>query len=361
MSQNIQRAGSAPILDFQGVVKRFHVRQTWTRRAVVTALNGLSFRVEAGRTVALVGESGCGKSTAGRILLGLMEADDGAIYFQGAVLREVLARAPDTYRRAVQIVFQNPLASFNPMLNIGATLADAMRLRKELNTAQRRAEIVRLLEVVGLDGSYAQRYPADMSGGQLQRVSVARALASNPKVIFLDEPTSALDMSIRGQIVNLLQDLQAEYNIAYVLVSHDLTVVRAMAHYIHVMYLGEVVEEGPVDTILENPRHPYTQALLSATLLGRIDGEQIAPAAQVRGEVLQLPPDYHGCKLTRRCPMELPACREFAQRLEAVSAGHYARCWRVTSEGETHTESSLGGESAGEEYAQKKAEQGEAS
>jgi oligopeptide/dipeptide ABC transporter ATP-binding protein len=340
MSQYVQQSGGAPLLDFRGIVKRFQVRQTWTHRITVTALNGLSFRVEPGRTVALVGESGCGKSTAGRILLGLMEADDGAIYFQGTELNVVLARSPETYRRAVQIVFQNPLASFNPMLSIGATLTDAMRLRRELSAAQRQAEIVRLLEVVGLDGGYAHRYPAEMSGGQLQRVSIARALASNPKVIFLDEPTSALDMSIRGQIVNLLLDLQAKYNLAYVLVSHDLTVVRAMAHYVLVMYLGEVVEEGPVSTILESPQHPYTQALLSATLLGHLGGARRGPAAQVRGEVLQLSPDYQGCKLTRRCPLESQHCREVSQHLEAVSADHYVRCWRVTFEDKTEAESS---------------------
>jgi ABC-type oligopeptide transport system ATPase subunit len=246
----------APLLEARELTKRFQVRQSWTERISVTAVDRLSFRAEAGRTIALVGESGCGKTTVGKLVLGLMKPDQGAVYFRGRTLEEWAARAPSEYRRAVQMVFQNPLSSFNPMLSIGATLVDSMRLRSDLNRSARRDEAARLLERVGLPKEYAERFPSEMSGGQLQRVGVARALAPNPRMIFLDEPTSALDMSVRGQIMNLLLDLQSEYGLTYLLVSHDLRVVRAMAHYVHVMYLGQVVEEGPVEQVLTHPQHP---------------------------------------------------------------------------------------------------------
>ncbi|MBW7883918.1 MAG: ATP-binding cassette domain-containing protein [Caldilineaceae bacterium] len=332
-----------PILNLQGIAKRFQVRQSWTQRTSVIAVDDVTFQVIRGRTVALVGESGCGKSTVGKILLGLLEPDAGEISFQGRTLSSVTRETPEQFRRAVQMVFQNPLASFNPMLSIGDTLVDAMRLRHDLSQAAKQEEAVRLLEVVGLESDFMRRYPPDMSGGQLQRVSVARALATAPSVIFLDEPTSALDMSVRGQIVNLLLELQSTLDLAYVLVSHDLDVVRALAHYVLVMYLGQVVEEGPVDDVLSRPLHPYTQGLLSATLLGRAAREQGRPVVRVRGEVLQLSPDYTGCKLTRRCPFELERCRQEPQALQTLSmAGtdQRVRCWRAQEiqQGQASTE-----------------------
>jgi len=232
------------------------------------------------------------------------------------------------YLRAVQMVFQNPLASFNPMLTIGATLLDALRLRPKLDQAARQSEVARLLQRVGLERDFAQRYPSDMSGGQLQRVGVARALASQPKLLFLDEPTSALDMSVRGQIINLLLSLQRDEHLAYLLVSHDLSVVRIMAHTVLVMYLGQVVEEGPAVRVLSQPRHPYTQGLLAATRLGQLQADTSQRPLRVRGEVLQLPPKYRGCKLTRRCPFEVTRCQQEPQSLESVDVDHRVRCWR---------------------------------
>lgn len=329
MATDSSSLGAEPILNLQGIAKRFQVRQSWTRHASVMAVDDVTFQVVRGRTVALVGESGCGKSTVGKILLGLVEPDSGEISFSGRPLSSVMRETPEQYRRAVQMVFQNPLTSFNPMLTIGDTLVDSMRLRRDLSQAALQAEAVRLLEVVGLNRDYVRRYPPDMSGGQLQRVSVARALATAPGVIFLDEPTSALDMSVRGQIVNLLLDLQARLDLAYVLVSHDLDVVRALAHYVLVMYLGQVVEEGPVDVVLSQPLHPYTQGLLAATLLGRAARALGQPVVRVRGEVLQLAPDYLGCKLTRRCPFELERCRQESQTLSLAVEDHRVRCWRA--------------------------------
>lgn len=325
----VESAGNnIPLVEAQNLTKRFMVRQSWTRHVVVTAVDGLTFRVEPGRTMALVGESGCGKTTVGKLLLGLMKQDGGVISFRGRPLAHWTSQAPAEYRRAVQMVFQNPLASFDPMMSINASLLDSMRLRVDLDRDARRREAIRLLERVGLEKDFAKRYPSEMSGGQLQRVGVARALAPDPRVVFLDEPTSALDMSIQGQIINLLLDLQVEYGLAYVLVSHDLRVIRAMAHYVLVMYLGQVVEEGSVADVLMHPLHPYTRGLLAATLVGRLDLEQ-RRKVRVRGEVLQLPADYKGCKLTRRCPFELDRCRRDPQELEMVLPGHQVRCWRA--------------------------------
>jgi peptide/nickel transport system ATP-binding protein len=325
----VESAGNnAALLEAQNLTKHFLVRQSWTRRVVVTAVDGLTFRVEPGRTIALVGESGCGKTTVGKLLLGLMKQDGGVISFRGRPLAHWTSQAPAEYRRAVQMVFQNPLASFDPMLSINASLLDSMRLRGDLDRDARRREAIRLLERVGLEKDFAKRYPSEMSGGQLQRVGVARALAPDPRVVFLDEPTSALDMSIQGQIINLLLDLQVEYGLAYILVSHDLRVIRAMAHYVLVMYLGQVVEEGSVADVLMHPLHPYTRGLLAATLVGRLNLEQ-RRKVRVRGEVLQLPADYKGCKLTRRCPFELDRCRRDPQELEMVLPSHQVRCWRA--------------------------------
>jgi oligopeptide/dipeptide ABC transporter ATP-binding protein len=317
------------LLEALDLVKRFDVRQSWTRRAVVTAVEGVSFQVEAGSTVALVGESGCGKTTLGKLLLGILEPDDGMVRFRDGTLSQFGPQELLDYRRAVQMVFQNPLASFNPMMSIEATLMDAMRLRHDLDHKARRKEVMRLLQRVGLETDFAGRYPSEMSGGQLQRVGVARALAPNPRVIFLDEPTSALDMSVRGRIINLLLDLQAEDGLAYVLVAHDLRVVRAMAHYMLVMYLGQVMEEGPVDEVLTRPLHPYTQSLLAATLVGILDRVEERRRVRVSGEVLQLPPGYRGCKLYRRCPFAQSRCQEEPQMLEEVAPNHAVRCWRA--------------------------------
>jgi oligopeptide/dipeptide ABC transporter ATP-binding protein len=330
------------IFEARDLIKRYKVRQSWTRRTVVTAVDQVSFTPQPGQTVAIVGESGCGKTTVGKLLLGLVQPDGGEVFFRGRPILHAGAEARLEYRRAVQMVFQNPIAAFNPMMTIGESLVDAMRLRRDLGPEQRRAEAVRLLQRVGLDPAYDRRYPSEMSGGQLQRVGIARALAPDPRLVFLDEPTSALDMSVRGQIINLLLDLQAEYGLGYVLISHDLRVVRAMAHYVLVMYLGQVVEEGPASGVLEHPLHPYTKGLLAATLVGqRPGGEPIEEpsgeasgasdrrAARVRGEVLQLPADYRACKLVRRCPFEKERCSQEPQVLEAFEPGHLARCWRV--------------------------------
>ena len=329
MSTGMSPSTAVALIEARDLTKRFLVRQSMTRHVVVTAVTRLSFRAESGRTIALVGESGCGKSTVGKLLLGLMKPDEGTVLYRGQRLDQWASNGQTEYRRAVQMVFQNPLAAFDPMMSVDASLRDAMRLRRDLDRGARAREARRLLERVGLGRDFVGRYPSEMSGGQLQRVGVARALASNPEAVFLDEPTSALDMSIQGQIINLLLDVQKEHSLAYVLVSHDLRVIRAMAHYILVMYLGQVVEEGPVDDVLRRPLHPYTPGLLAATLVGRGRPSEQTRKVRVRGEVLQLPPDYRGCKLTGRCQFEQGRCRQEHQRLEEILPQHRVRCWRA--------------------------------
>jgi oligopeptide/dipeptide ABC transporter ATP-binding protein len=321
------------LLEAQGLTKRFRVRQSWTKRIVVTAVDDVSFQMQAGRTVAVVGESGCGKTTLGKLFLGLLPPDEGVVYFRGRSVPDWVSEEPSGYRRAVQMVFQNPLAAFNPMMTIGATLTDAMRLRKDLGQQEKRLEARQLLNRVGLETDYTRRFPSEMSGGQLQRVGIARALAPNPQVVFLDEPTSALDMSVRGQILNLLLDLQREEGLAYLLVAHDVRAVRAIAHYLLVMYLGQVVEEGPAEEVLSRPLHPYTRGLLAATLVGFRDQVQEIRRLRVSGEVLQLPPGYVGCKLYRRCPLAQDRCQEEPQALQQVDSNHAVRCWRALDNG----------------------------
>ncbi|NMC13178.1 MAG: ATP-binding cassette domain-containing protein [Chloroflexi bacterium] len=318
-----------PVLEAQSLIKKYRIRQSLTNRITITAVNGISFSVEAGETVALVGESGCGKTTVGKMLLGLLEPDNGIVFFNGLSLTEYKTKLRNEFRRGVQMVFQNPITSFNPMMSIGNTLIDSMRLRDDLSQTEKREEAIRLLQRVGLDPDYAKRRPSEMSGGQLQRVGVARALTTNPKVIFLDEPTSALDMSMRGQIINLLLDIQAELGLVYVLVSHDLRVVRAMAHYMLVIYLGQVMEEGTVEDIIQNPLHPYTKGLLAATLVGHVGETETKQRVRVHGEVLQLPADFHGCNLIQRCPFEKQRCRTELQTLEEVIPGRKVRCWQA--------------------------------
>lgn len=317
------------LLEVEGLVKTYSVRQGLLRRGWLTAVSGVSFHVQRGETLALVGESGCGKSTIGKCILRLINPDQGRIRFQGQAIQQLSPAQFRPYRKHMQMVFQDPLGSFNPMMKISRTLLDPLRLRDDLTESQRRAEVIRLLEHVRLDKKFANLYPRQMSGGQLQRVGIARALASRPELVFLDEPTSALDMSIRGQIVNLLLDLQQEDNLSYVLVTHDLRLVRSMANRVLVMYLGQVVEEGRVENIFTQPLHPYTRGLLAATLVGQNRAHRRRDTIQLKGEVLATAPDYQGCRLYARCPLAQARCASEPQDLRELAPGHWVRCWQA--------------------------------
>lgn len=317
------------LLEVENLVKSYSVRRGLMRREKFTAVSGVSFQVKRGETLALVGESGCGKSTVGKCILRLVEPDGGVIRFKGQEIQGLSQREFKPYRKHIQMVFQDPLGSFNPMMKVRRTLLDPLRLRPDLNEAERRAEVASLLEHIRLEKNFADLYPRQMSGGQLQRVGIARAIASQPELVFLDEPTSALDMSIRGQIVNLLLDLQQAHNLSYVLVTHDLRLVQAMADRVIVMYLGEIVEEGYAEEIFARPMHPYTQGLLSAALLGQDKSHHLDDSIQLKGEVLAMSSAYQGCKLYKRCPFARPRCAEEPQTLTEIMPNRQVRCWRA--------------------------------
>jgi oligopeptide/dipeptide ABC transporter ATP-binding protein len=294
-----------------GLVKHFPVaRGLFGRaRAFVKAVDGVSLAVDAGRTLAVVGESGCGKSTLARLLLRLIEPDAGTLELDGQDLRQLDERSLLQARSRIQMVFQDPYGSLNPRMSAGDALAEPLRLHGVGTAADRGARVRRLLDQVGLPAAAARRFPHEFSGGQRQRLAIARALAAGPRVVVCDEPVSALDVSIQAQILNLLADLQAELGLAYVFISHDLAVVRQVADEVAVMYLGRVVEQGAASAVFARPRHPYTRALLAAA--PQPDPRRRAAAeALPPGDVpspLAPPP---GCHFHTRCPHADAQCRE---------------------------------------------------
>jgi oligopeptide transport system ATP-binding protein len=315
------------LLEVEGLVRHFPVRTGLFGRAVgaVRAVDGVSFAVGAGRTFAIVGESGCGKSTVARLLLRLIEPDAGRITLDGADLRAAEGAALRAVRGRIQLVFQDPYGSLNPRMTAGDTLAEPLLLHTTLSAPQRAGRVAELLALVGLRADAGRRHPHEFSGGQRQRLAIARALAAGPKVIVCDEPVSALDVSIQAQILNLLSDLQRRFGLAYVFISHDLAVVRQIATDVGVMYLGRLVETGPAAAVFEAPRHPYTQALLSAVPVpdpaarGRepaIGGDPPSPLA---------PPG--GCSFHTRCPHADAHCRAEAPALQARPEGAAVACW----------------------------------
>jgi oligopeptide/dipeptide ABC transporter ATP-binding protein len=317
------------VLVVEDAVKTFMVRRRSLKRVHLFALDHAALTVRKGETVGLVGESGSGKSTLGRAVLNLVKLDAGKIIFNEQEIQDLKEQEFRALRRKLQMVFQNPVTSFNPMMTVGQTLLDALRLVPELSAGEKKRRVVDLLDQVQLDERFAALHPYEMSGGQLQRVALARALAPGPEFIFLDEPTAALDMSIRGQIVNLLLQLQRHSNLSFIFVSHDLRVVRYIADRVYVMYLGEVVEAGSKRQVFEAPGHPYTRALLAATLIGRADRKSIQQSGALSGEVVQKGEGYVGCKLYGRCRFAQERCAREPQSLQEIQPGHWVRCWRA--------------------------------
>jgi glutathione transport system ATP-binding protein len=260
------RAPGAPVLEVRGLTTRFVLRGGLMRRARrnVHAVEQVSFELRAGETLGLVGESGCGKSTTGRSILKLVQPRAGSVLFEGRDLATLSPDAMRPLRRHIQLVFQDPFASLNPRLTVGFSVAEPLYIHGVADERAARDRVAELLERVGLPAAAADRYPHEFSGGQRQRIAIARALALNPKVIIADEAVSALDVSIRAQIVNLLLDLQEQYGIAFLFISHDMAVVERVSHRVAVMYLGQIVEIGPRRAVFENPQHPYTRKLLAA-------------------------------------------------------------------------------------------------
>ncbi len=305
---------SAPLLAVEGLMKQFVVRRSLlgTATTVVHAVDGVSFEIAAGETLALVGELGCGKSTVGRLVLRLIEPTSGIVRFNGQDLASLSSAALRRVRAGAQLIFQDPYGSLNPRMTVGEMLAEPLLLHTDLSPASRRERVAELLGVVGLRREHAQRYPHEFSGGQRQRLAIARALTVEPKLIVCDEPVSALDVSIRSQILNLLKDLQQRLGLAYLFISHDLAVVKHIATRVAVMYLGRIVESATRDAIFAEPRHPYTQALLSAVPV---------PSTGERKHRRLLPGDPpsafnppHGCHLHPRCAHAQDICRTLAPR-----------------------------------------------
>jgi oligopeptide/dipeptide ABC transporter ATP-binding protein len=314
------------LLRADDLMRSFPVRGiAWRgRRPVVRALNGVTLSVARGETLAVVGESGCGKSTLARALVRLIELDSGQIHFAGADVRALQGDALRRYNRHVQLIFQDPYGSLNPRMTVGETLEEALRVHRIVPPSDRTARIAELLSLARLPADATQRLPHEFSGGQRQRIAIARALSVQPDMLIADEIVSSLDVSVQAQILNLLLDLQRDLGLAILFVSHDLRVVRHLAHRVAVMYLGRVVEVGEADAVFGSPRHPYTQALLRAAPQMRV-GRRNENAA-LSGELpspLAIPA---GCPFHPRCPLAFDRCRVEAPALHVGPEGHRAEC-----------------------------------
>ena len=298
------------VLEAEELSKHFQAKRGifGGNRGVVRAVDGISFAIERGRTLGVVGESGCGKTTTAKLVLGLEEPTGGAIRFEGKDLRELDSAGRRHYRKSVQAVFQDPYASLNPRMRVSAIIAEPLVTNEPLPTAEVRQRVLRLLDLVGLPARAADLFPHEFSGGQRQRIAIARALALSPKLVVLDEPVSALDVSIRAQILNLLRDLQSELGVSYLFIAHDLAAVAHMSQTIVVMYLGKIVETGEARALACAPKHPYTEALFSASLPSHPDErrEEIILPGEVPSPLN--PPS--GCRFHPRCPHAMPRCAQ---------------------------------------------------
>ncbi|WP_374447758.1 ABC transporter ATP-binding protein [Stella sp.] len=316
------------LLEVEGLAKHFPVRRGLLQRVQghVKAVDGVSFRLAAGETLAVVGESGCGKSTLGRLVLRLIEPTAGAVRWRGEDIFGLPPARMRALRREMQIVFQDPYASLNPRLTVGQMLAEPLMLHGIARGAAAAARVTELLALVGLAPEHARRYPHEFSGGQRQRIGIARALAAGPRLLVGDEPVSALDVSIRAQVVNLLQDLQRRLGLAYLFVSHDLGVVRHIADRVAVMYLGRIVETAPKAALYAGPRHPYTAALLAAIPVADPRLKRDRPILEGDVPSPMAPPP--GCRFHTRCAHAVDRCRSEVPPLDQDGDGHAVACWR---------------------------------
>ena len=311
------------MLEVKDLRMYFPVKRGFFRRTAgyVEAVDGVSLSVDAGQTVGLVGESGCGKTTVGKCVVRLLKPTGGSILFDGRDIARLSLKEMKAYRRRIQMVFQDPFGSLNPRMTVSDILAEGPIVMGEDASDERIAE---LLDTVGLPKEAGTRYPHEFSGGQRQRIGIARALAVSPSFIVCDEPVSALDVSIQAQIINLLEDLQARFSLSYLFVAHDLSVVRHIADKISVMYIGHIMEEAPTEELFANPCHPYTQALFAS--IPSLDPKKRKGLKALSGDPPSPVDPPPGCRFASRCPRVMGRCREGAINYVKVSEGHYARC-----------------------------------
>ena len=324
----------APLLEVRRLAKHYVGHRSLGQRlagmpqTVVRAVNEVSLSIDRGETLGLIDESGCGKSTLGRAILRLHEPTSGQVTFDGM---EVTALGPDalkSMRRRMQIIFQDPYASLNPRRTVAEIVGLPLRLHGLARSEDEvRAGVAKMIEKVGLKANQLDRYPHQFSGGQRQRIGIARALIANPEFIVCDEPVSALDVSIQAQIIELLQGLKAELGLTYLFISHDISVIGYLSDRVAVMYLGEIVETGPVEAVLSRPRHPYTQSLMSA--VPELDARGSAKRVRLTGDLPSPLDPPAGCKFHTRCPLAIAACRSAAPETEEVGPGHVAACHRL--------------------------------
>ena len=314
------------ILCVKDLKKYFPIRRGFLQKISgwVKAVDGVSFEIERGKTMGLVGESGCGKTTVARLILKLLELDEGKIVYQGIEIGGFSEKEMKPHRKEMQIVFQDPFGSLNPRMTVGQTVEEGLRILGIKSHGMRKARLEKLMEMVGMSPDSTDRYPHEFSGGQRQRIGIARALSVEPSLIICDEPISALDVSIQAQIINLLKDLQDQLGLSYLFISHDLNVVGYLCNTIAVMYMGQIVEYASAEEIFDNPHHPYTRSLLSA----------IPDSEPGKKMEIKLPKEYvphslaapQGCKYRSMCSIEAPPCRKEKVDFEKVGEGHFVRC-----------------------------------
>jgi oligopeptide transport system ATP-binding protein len=325
------------ILKVEGLRKYFPVRRGFLQKVIgwVKAVDGVDFAIDQGKTLGLVGESGCGKSTIGRLILRLLEPDQGTISYKGRNIAPLSQKEVLPLRKEMQIIFQDPFGSLNPRMAVGQSIEEGLRTLRVRNRAERRARVEKLLNMVGMAPSAANRYPHEFSGGQRQRIGIARALSVEPSLIICDEPVSALDVSIQAQIINLLKELQSRLGLSYLFISHDLHVVSYISDRVAVMYLGHIMEYAPAEELFDQPLHPYTLALLSA--VPAPEKESSLEAEELAGDVpspFNPPP---GCKFQGRCALVEALCRKGEIALYPVDTEHVVRCWKVVDKREEQT------------------------